>query len=127
MDRIITALNKSVSNILEVGKRVEVWQNPNPIIFAKLVGKEAVKVDEEGQLVEGVEDDYASGGGGGGRGVGFVVCRGGEWEVVRGRKAKSEDKLVEEEKKGGGGGQWARVEEVAGLGNESDRKVSGNA
>ncbi|GFR77163.1 dynein heavy chain 8, axonemal, partial [Elysia marginata] len=47
MDRIIAALNRSVTYIVEVGKRVEVWQNPNPNIFSKLVTNEGAKADDE--------------------------------------------------------------------------------
>ncbi|XP_055861319.1 dynein axonemal heavy chain 8-like isoform X4 [Biomphalaria glabrata] len=34
--KIVNALNKAVTRIIEVGKRIEIWDPPNPAIFVKL-------------------------------------------------------------------------------------------
>lgn len=36
VEKLVSALNKAVTLILEVGKRIEIWDHPNPLIFSKL-------------------------------------------------------------------------------------------
>lgn len=56
VDKLVIALNKAVTLVLEVGKRVEIWDQPSPAVFAKL----GVTLERESDDGEYLENDKES-------------------------------------------------------------------